>query len=175
MCVLKSCISLTVFFLIYHFFNWRVIALQNFVGFCQISTWISHRYTYVPSCLNLLPISLPISPLWVVIDYLSEFPESYNKFPLAIYFIHGNVSFHVTLSIHFTLSSPLPMSVDLFSMSVSPLLPCEWILQYHFSRFHTYLLPLLLLSRFSRVWLCATLWTAACQASLSMGFSRQEY
>ena len=34
---------------------------------------------------------------------------------------------------------------------------------------------LLLLSRFSHVQLCATLWTAAHQAPLSMGFSRQEY
>ena len=32
-----------------------------------------------------------------------------------------------------------------------------------------------MLSRFSRVWLCATLWTAAHQAPLSLGFSRQEY
>ena len=32
-----------------------------------------------------------------------------------------------------------------------------------------------ILSHFSHVRLCATLWTAACQASLSMGFSRQEY
>ena len=30
------------------------------------------------------------------------------------------------------------------------------------------------LSRFSRVRLFATLWTVACQASLSIGFSRQE-
>ena len=37
------------------------------------------------------------------------------------------------------------------------------------------LLLLLLLSRFSRVRLCATPWTAAHQAPLSMGFSRQEY
>ena len=36
------------------------------------------------------------------------------------------------------------------------------------------LLPLLL-SHFSRVRLCATLWTAALQAPLSTGFSRQEY
>ena len=36
-------------------------------------------------------------------------------------------------------------------------------------------LLLLLLSRFSRVWLCATPWTAAHQAPLSRGFSRQEY
>ena len=32
-----------------------------------------------------------------------------------------------------------------------------------------------MLSPFSRVWLCATLWTAALQAPLSTGFSRQEY
>ena len=31
------------------------------------------------------------------------------------------------------------------------------------------------LSRFSHVWLCVTLWTAACQAPVYMGFSRQEY
>ena len=32
-----------------------------------------------------------------------------------------------------------------------------------------------MLSRFTSVGLCATLWTVACQSSLSMGFSRQEY
>ena len=37
-------------------------ALQNFV-FSQTSTWISHRYTYIPSLLNLPPISHPIPPL----------------------------------------------------------------------------------------------------------------
>ena len=31
------------FFLIY-FFNWKIIALQNFVVFCQTSTWISHKW-----------------------------------------------------------------------------------------------------------------------------------
>ena len=34
---------------------------------------------------------------------------------------------------------------------------------------------LLLLSRFSLVWLCVTPWTAAYQAPLYMGFSKQEY
>ena len=32
-----------------------------------------------------------------------------------------------------------------------------------------------MLSHFSPVWLCVTLWTIACQAPLSMGFPRQEY
>ena len=45
------------------FFNWRIIALQNFVVFCQTSTWISLMYRYVPSLLSLPPISLPIPPL----------------------------------------------------------------------------------------------------------------
>ena len=36
-------------------------------------------------------------------------------------------------------------------------------------------LLLLLLSHFSRVWLCATLWTAAHQAPPSLGFSRHEH
>jgi len=43
------------------FFNWRIIGLQNFV-LCQTSTWISHRYTYIPSLLNFPPISLPMHP-----------------------------------------------------------------------------------------------------------------
>ena len=36
-----------------------------------------------------------------------------------------NVSFYVSLSLYFTLSSPLPMSISLFSMSASPLLSCK--------------------------------------------------
>ena len=37
------------------------------------------------------------------------------------------------------------------------------------------LFVLLLLSCFICVWLCVTLWTVACQAPLSLGFSGQEY
>ena len=40
---------------------------------------------------------------------------------------------------------------------------------------HTQHIFACMLSRFSRVWLCATLWTVARPAPLSMGFSRQEY
>ena len=79
-------------FLFNFFFNWRIIALQNFAVFCQTSTWISHGYTYIPSLLNLPPISLPILPLEVDTEPLSEFPEPYSKMPLAIYFTYGDVS-----------------------------------------------------------------------------------
>ena len=35
-------------FLNFFIFNWRIIALQYCVGFCHISTWISHRYHTSP-------------------------------------------------------------------------------------------------------------------------------
>ena len=97
-------------------FNWKITALQYCVGFCQKSTWISHRYTYVPSLLNLPPTSLPIPPLKVVTEMWFEFPESYSKFLLATYFTYGNTCFHVTFSIHPSLSflclpSPLVCSL----------------------------------------------------------------
>ena len=39
---------------LFFFFNILLIfALHYCVGFCHSSTWISHRYTYVPSLLNL--------------------------------------------------------------------------------------------------------------------------
>ena len=71
-------------------FNWRITALQYCVGLCHTSTWISHRYTYVPSLWNLPPTSHP-SKFWQRPRF--EFPESYSEFPLAVYFAHGNVCF----------------------------------------------------------------------------------
>ena len=49
------------FWFVLFLINWRIIAVQNFV-FCETSTGISHRYTHVPSLLNLPPISLPTPP-----------------------------------------------------------------------------------------------------------------
>ena len=53
-------------------FNWKIITLQCCVGFCHMTMWISQKYTYVPSLLNLLstPPSHPIplgchrAPAW---------------------------------------------------------------------------------------------------------------
>ena len=50
------------FFFLFLFFNWRIIALQNFVVFCHTSIRISHRYTHVPSLPHLSPISLSTPP-----------------------------------------------------------------------------------------------------------------
>ena len=58
----KKC-AFRLFKIFYLFFSWRIVALQNFVVFCQTSTWISHSYTYIPSLFNLPLISFPIPPL----------------------------------------------------------------------------------------------------------------
>ena len=36
-------------------FNWRIIALQNFVVFCQTSAWISHSIPIPPPSRSSLP------------------------------------------------------------------------------------------------------------------------
>ena len=63
-------------------FNWRIIVLQCCFGFCHTTTWISHKYTYIPSLLNLPPTP----PLWVVTEHQAALPVLYQNFPLASYF-----------------------------------------------------------------------------------------
>ena len=65
---------------------------------------------------------------------------------------------------------PLPtMSISLFSVSVSPLLSCKHIHQYHISRFHV---VAVVVQSLSHVWLFKTPWTEARQASLSLTISQ---
>ena len=46
--------------IIYLFTYWRIIALQNFVVFCQTSTWISHIcHIYIRVCIYPLPFEPP--------------------------------------------------------------------------------------------------------------------
>ena len=52
-------------------FNWRIIALQYWFGFCHAATWINHRYTYVPSLLKLPPTSIfKVFTWFVTISFL---------------------------------------------------------------------------------------------------------
>ena len=57
---------------------------------------------FSPSQTSLPSPSHPT--LQPVTEPLFELPESYSKFPLAIYFTHGIVNFYVTLSIHLPFS-----------------------------------------------------------------------
>ena len=59
-------------------FNWKIIALQYCVGFWN-TTWISHRYVYIPSLLNLPPTSHPILCLPVVTEHQVELPVLYSS------------------------------------------------------------------------------------------------
>ena len=82
----------------YLIFNWKIIVLQCCISFCHRSTWISHRYTYVFSLLNLPPTSHHIPSFQVVTEHQVELPASYRKFPLAVHFTYCNVQVSILLS-----------------------------------------------------------------------------
>ena len=46
------------------FLNWRIIALQCCVRFCHTIMWISHKYIYAHSLLNLHSTSLDCQRAW---------------------------------------------------------------------------------------------------------------
>ena len=81
--------------------NWIIIALQCCVGFWYTLTWISHKYTYVPALLNLLPTLYSIPPLQVVTEYQIMLCST---FPLATYL-------HMVMYIFwcYSLNSSLPL------------------------------------------------------------------
>ena len=93
----------------FFFFNWRIIALQNFI-FCQTSTWISHRYTSSPSHPSR----------FIQNSCLSFLSHTANSHWLSVYFTYDNVSFCVTLSIYLTLSTPLAMILLFWMLSFKP-------------------------------------------------------
>ena len=87
------------------------------------------------SCPQSLPASksFPMSQLFTwggqstgASALASFLPKKYlQQIAIGYLFYIWECKFLVTLSIHLTLSSPLPMSISLFSMSVSPLLLCK--------------------------------------------------
>ena len=105
-----------------YFFNWRIILYRILLFSAkpqhELAVSIHISTPFCTSLPNLSPI-----PFFSVVTEPRLSSESYSKIPSAIYFAYGNESFPVTLSIHLTLFSPLIMSIGLFSMSVSPLLP----------------------------------------------------
>ena len=67
---------------------------------------------------------------------------SHSKFPLTVCILHLVVHMVPCFSLHSSHpllppSSP-PVSISLFSVSASSLLPCKQIHQYHLSRFHIF-------------------------------------
>ena len=67
----------------FFFFIWRIVALLTFAVFCQTSAWIRHKYTYIPSLLNLPLLPSPSHPrgwcrvpVWVPWD-IQQIPVGY--------------------------------------------------------------------------------------------------
>ena len=93
---------------IIHFFFFTLKG-NCFIEFCGFLSYINKDQPLVHTCP--LPPEPPFhlpphTALQPVREPLFEFPESYSKFPLAIYFTYGNINLHVTLSTHLTHFSP---------------------------------------------------------------------
>ena len=70
----------------FNFFYGRMIALQNFAVVCQTSTWISHRYTYIPLPFEA-PSHLPPHPTPEAdTEPLFEFPRAIHQIPVGCLF-----------------------------------------------------------------------------------------
>ena len=131
-------------FVIYFFFNWRIIALQCCVGFCH-AEWISHDYIYAcarthththtyvytyiayayvpPSIWASLPTHIP-----PFTEHQAGLPVLHSSFPLAICFTHDTMYmsmllFQFVLPSSYLLSPSLTVSTSPFSKSTSSFLP----------------------------------------------------
>ena len=73
-------------FLLNLFFNWRILALHCFAGFCHTTTQLSHNYTYI------FPPEPPSPPPTHPLGHHREEAEPllHSNFPLAL-ISHGGV------------------------------------------------------------------------------------
>ena len=82
----------------------------------------------------------------------------------------GSLSFHSQCLLVFYMQILFQICLSFLELACSPPPPFFFLLPFFLHR-----PPAYMLSHFSSVWLCVTPWTVACQALLSIGFSRQEY
>ena len=136
------------------------------------------------SLLKLMSIELVmLSNIWscaALLFVLQSFPAS-GYFPVSWLFASGGQSIGVSasssvLSINIQGWFPLGLTglISLLSKGFSKVFSSPMMFSW-FENINIGDSLLLLLSHFGRVWLCATPWTAAHQAPLSLGFSRQEH
>ena len=113
---------------------WKVNYIHDYVY--QLLT--SPHYLYVMILSDFTPH--PIQPPSIITEHPARLPALHRSFPLAVCFIHDGVYMSVLLS-QFVPPPPSPtVPTCPFSLSASPLLACGWVYQYHFSRFHIFLL-----------------------------------
>ena len=96
--------------------NRKIIALEYWFDFCQISVWISYRSP--PSWISLLPPIISHPSRLLQSPSLSSMSHTANSHWLSIR--HMAVDMFPCYSLHSSyplLPSPLPVSISLFSMS----------------------------------------------------------
>ena len=116
---------------------------------------IKQRKSAVSIHICPLPVESPshhtIPALWVVPEHWVELPVFYSNFPLAIYFVCGNIC--VSCYSQIVPPSPFPVvPTSLFFMSVSLLLPCKSSLPFFY-------IPYICVNTFFSFWpisLCRT-------------------
>ena len=115
-----------------------------------------------------------ISPWLLIIGTSPGLKETSVHFPILCQY-RSNIfrPFFLSLDHSYRLTSHLKNFLKRFPGGVCKLRVSNSHISSN-SLYQISVLLLLLLSRFSRVWLCATRQTAAYQALLSLGFSRQE-
>ena len=144
-------------------------SLQSLVPSCWralpcVTLLLETQFTLLwPECL---PFSLPVISAPVITSILDLPAQSPQVRTLSTSF-----NAHITITI---LPESRWLSNSLISSYTGLLSPQHWVgFDHHY--FISAGSMLLLLSRFSRVRLCATPWTAAHQASPSLGFYRKEH
>ena len=86
------------------FFNWRAITLQYCVDFCHTPSWISYRYTYVPSLLMLPAVFHTTVRGRRALGWTSY---GTRQIPTGwLFYVWESICFRATLSIRPTLSIP---------------------------------------------------------------------
>ena len=97
------------------YFYWRIIALQNFVLFCQTSTWIRH-------------IGIHISPpFWTSLP--SPSPSHPSRLIQSPCFLSHTVNSHWLSILHIVMS--VSMLLFLYISPFPPLSSCPWVYSPH--------------------------------------------
>ena len=106
------------FLILKNFFNWRIIALQCCVGFCNTTAWISHKYTYIPSLLYISSIPPPLHP--TPLGCHRALGCDIQQLPLPFYSTYVNIYVSMLLSQFVPPSPSSVVSTNLFSIYMYP-------------------------------------------------------
>ena len=93
------------------FFYWRIIALQNFVVFCQTSTWISHQFSSIQSLSRVWLFATP----WIAARQASLSITNSRSSPRLMSIELVMPSSHLILCCPLLFLPPIPPSIRVFS------------------------------------------------------------